>query len=267
MDIYSALAEPTRRKIIELLALRGQLSATDISGNFKISPPAISQHLKVLREAKLVDMEKRAQSRIYTINTNKLHEIEVWIGKINKSWEQRFDRLDCILKEMENNNGVTIERVFDAPVEMVWKAWTDEELAKKWWGPEGFSAPSIKMDLRVGGMYIFAMHGPAGSEWDKDIYSAGIYKEIVPNEKLVVTDYFSDEAGNKIKPSKEGMDQNFPDEMTVTVLFEKIEDNKAKLTIIYPHPETEEQYQAMLKSGMKEGWNSSLNKFALALEK
>lgn len=102
MDIYSALAEPTRRKIIELLALRGQLSATDISDNFKISPPAISQHLKVLREAKLVDMEKRAQSRIYTINTNELHEIEVWIGKINKMWNDKFDRLDSILKEIKN---------------------------------------------------------------------------------------------------------------------------------------------------------------------
>ena len=161
---------------------------------------------------------------------------------------------------------ITIERVFDAPIDMVWKAWTDEELAKKWWGPEGFTAPSIKMDLRVGGMYVFAMRGPEGTEWDRNMYSAGIYKEIIPNEKLVVTDYFSDENGNKIRPDKEGMDPNFPDEMTVTILFEKIDENKTKLSIIYPQPETEEQYQAMLKSQMKEGWSSSLNKMERALK-
>lgn len=167
---------------------------------------------------------------------------------------------------MDQQNGVEIIRVFDAPRELVWKAWTDPEIVKKWWGPEQFTAPSIKIDLRVGGKYIFAMHGPAGSQWDKDMYSAGEYKEIVPSEKLVVTDYFSDEDGNKIKPSEEGQDANFPEEMTITVLFETVDEGKTKLSIIYPKPETEEQFQAMLKSGMNEGWNSSLDKLAKALQ-
>src|SRR4051812_40572832 len=105
---------------------------------------------------------------------------------------------------------IVITRVFDASRELVWKAWTDPEMAKKWWGPEGFSAPSIKIDLRVGGKYIFAMQGPAGSEWDKVMYSAGVYKEIVPHEKLVVTDYFSDEEGNIQEPKDFGQDPNFP---------------------------------------------------------
>lgn len=164
------------------------------------------------------------------------------------------------------DNGVTIERIFDAPRQKVWQAWTDPEVAMKWWGPEGFTAPSIKIDLRVGGMYIFAMHGPKDSQWDKDMYSAGIFKEIVLDEKLVLTDYFSDKDGNKIKPSDEGMDASFPDEMTVTVLFEEQEDGKTRLTIHYPKPETEDQLQAMLKSGMKEGWNSSLDKMEHALK-
>jgi len=101
MDTYSALADPNRRKIIELIAQEGGLSATRISDNFKISAPAISQHLKILREAKLVDMEKRAQSRIYTINTLSLREIENWIGKINEMWNKKFDRLDRVLSEMK----------------------------------------------------------------------------------------------------------------------------------------------------------------------
>jgi DNA-binding transcriptional ArsR family regulator len=64
VDIFFALADPTRRKILELLASRGQLSATEIYANFVVSHPAISQHLKVLREAKLVKMKKHAQQRI-----------------------------------------------------------------------------------------------------------------------------------------------------------------------------------------------------------
>lgn len=101
MDVFAALAEPNRRKIIEMIALKGQLTATDISDAFHVSPPAISQHLKVLREAKLVDMEKHAQQRLYTINTKSLLEIESWIGKIRDQWEQRFSRLDKLLKDLK----------------------------------------------------------------------------------------------------------------------------------------------------------------------
>ena len=164
------------------------------------------------------------------------------------------------------NAGVVIERVFDAPRERVWHVWTDPEMVKKWWGPQGFTAPSARVDFRVGGMYVYAMHGPAGSQWDKDMYSAGIYEEIIPNEKIVVTDYFSDENGTKINPSEEGQDSRFPQEMHVTVLFEEVEAGKTKLSIIYAKPETEEQLQAMLNGGMKEGWGSSLDKFAEALK-
>lgn len=159
-----------------------------------------------------------------------------------------------------------ISRVFNAPRELVWRAWTEPEIIKKWWGPEGFSAPTIEVDLRVGGKYVFAMQGPEGSEWDKVMHSAGIYKEIIPMEKIVVTDYFSDEEGNKMNPTDFGQDPNFPNEMSATILFEDVEEGKTKLTIIYPKAENEAQWEAMLKSGMKEGWESSLNKFEDALK-
>jgi uncharacterized protein YndB with AHSA1/START domain len=165
-----------------------------------------------------------------------------------------------------DQDSIVIERIFDAPKEKVWEAWTNPEIIKKWWGPEGFSAPSIKIDLRVGGKYVFAMHGPKDSEWDRDMYSAGVYKEIIPMEKIVASDYFSDENGNKIKPSDEGQDANFPTEMNSTVLFEDLGNGKTKLSIIYPKPENEAQFQAMLKSGMKEGWQSSLNKLEASLQ-
>jgi DNA-binding transcriptional ArsR family regulator len=95
--MFYALAEPRRRSIIQMLASRGQLSATDISKNFDVSPPAISQHLKVLRETKLVHVEKRAQQRIYQINPDAMLELEEWARQMTQLWNQRFDALDKLL--------------------------------------------------------------------------------------------------------------------------------------------------------------------------
>ena len=96
--LFYALAEPTRRDIIELLASNGQLSATDISNNFAVSAPAISQHLKVLREADFVRVEKRAQQRIYRINPEAMSEIEEWVQEMTRQWNARFNVLDKILE-------------------------------------------------------------------------------------------------------------------------------------------------------------------------
>jgi uncharacterized protein YndB with AHSA1/START domain len=167
---------------------------------------------------------------------------------------------------MEDEQEIRIERVFEAPLKAVWEAWTTPELVKQWWGPKGFWAPSIKIDLRVGGKYTYGMHGPEGSEWDKDMYSSGIFIEIVPMTKIVTTDYFSDEEGNKISPTDDGQAADFPTEMTVTISFEDMGEGKTKLSIVYPRPENEAQFEAMLKSGMKEGWASSLDKLANVVE-
>lgn len=94
MDTFQAIAEPTRRHIMELLASQGQLSASDISYKFSISPPAISQHLKVLHEAKLVDVEKHAQQRMYQINPHAMGELEQWFKHMTRVWNDRFDTLD-----------------------------------------------------------------------------------------------------------------------------------------------------------------------------
>jgi DNA-binding transcriptional ArsR family regulator len=101
MDIFAALADPNRRKILEMLAMHGQLSATEISDHFPISPQAISQHLKILREAKLVRVEKRAQQRIYQINPETMLELEGWARQLQQIWTQRFDAIDEVLKAEE----------------------------------------------------------------------------------------------------------------------------------------------------------------------
>ena len=98
MDAFAALADPTRRQIIEMLASSGQMSATDISDRFQISAPAISQHLKILREARLVAMEKRKQQRIYQINPQAMSEVEGWVQKMTERWEARYRALDEVLE-------------------------------------------------------------------------------------------------------------------------------------------------------------------------
>ena len=107
MDMFSALADPTRRKIIEILATNGQLSATQICEKFPVSPPAISQHLKILREAELVHMEKRAQQRIYQLNPQSLLVLHDWTQQITQLWNQRFDALEKVL-EAEKKKNLTV---------------------------------------------------------------------------------------------------------------------------------------------------------------
>jgi len=98
MDMFVALSDPTRRAILELLASRGELTATDIYEQFSVSPQAISQHLKVLREANLVVMEKRAQKHLYRLNQETLSQFEAWVQQMRQRWEERFSALDTVLE-------------------------------------------------------------------------------------------------------------------------------------------------------------------------
>lgn len=104
MDMFVALADPTRRNILELLAGSGELPATAIYEQFAITPQAISQHLKVLREAKLVEMEKRAQKHLYRLNAETLSQFEAWVQQTKQRWEESFAALDAVL-EREKQKG------------------------------------------------------------------------------------------------------------------------------------------------------------------
>lgn len=99
MSAFAALAEPNRRQIVELLARYKRLPASQISQHFKASKPAISQHLKVLREANLVQVEAQGQQRIYSLNPTGFAEIETWIAQLHQQWDQRFDKLEQLLRD------------------------------------------------------------------------------------------------------------------------------------------------------------------------
>lgn len=157
----------------------------------------------------------------------------------------------------ETQKELIITRVFDAPRERVWRAWTDPELFKRWWGPENFSSPVAEMDLRVGGKYLACMRSPDGQNY----WSTGEYREIVPLERLVYTDAFADEKGQVVPASHYGMDPSFPRELLVTVTFEDL-DGKTRMTL---------SHAGMPEGEMKEmtglGWQTSFDKLAKAVER
>ncbi|MEC0176861.1 metalloregulator ArsR/SmtB family transcription factor [Paenibacillus favisporus] len=101
-DIFSALADPTRRKILELLAAHKDLPASEFHGHFQVSPQAISKHLKILLKARMVHVEKRAQQRIYRLNAEAMNELNEWTGMMRQLWNHRLDTMDAVLKEVLN---------------------------------------------------------------------------------------------------------------------------------------------------------------------
>ena len=157
------------------------------------------------------------------------------------------------------NNGVdakdrlVVTRVFDAPRELVWRAWTEPEYIMQWWGPKGFTAPVCKMDFRVGGKYLLSMRTPDG--WEG--WNSGEYYEIVPYEKIVSSMYFSDPEGNKIEPEQLGIEAKDTDDAPNVILFEDIGNGQTKLTFI-----GNETMQNAIKSGQLEGWAEQLDKLA-----
>jgi DNA-binding transcriptional ArsR family regulator len=95
---FSALADPTRQRIVEMLA-GGALSSGDIASRFALSKPAVSQHLKTLREAKLVSVHADKQRRIYELNPEGVAELAAWIARIRAFWNPKLDALETALKK------------------------------------------------------------------------------------------------------------------------------------------------------------------------
>jgi DNA-binding transcriptional ArsR family regulator len=93
VDQFTALADPTRRSIVELLA-EGELSAGDLASSFSISQPAVSRHLRLLRECGLVTVRPVAQQRMYSLEAEQLDELAEWVERTRRLWARRFDRID-----------------------------------------------------------------------------------------------------------------------------------------------------------------------------
>jgi len=162
-------------------------------------------------------------------------------------------------KQNDKKEEITIIRIFDAPRELVWKAWTEPEHMMRWWGPKDFTSPVCLIDLRVGGEYLNAMRSPQG----KDFWSKGVYREVVAPERMVMTDSFADESGNVVSASYYGMSPKWPMELLITVTFE--EDNgKTKQTLKHSGIAG---ISAKDRTDMMQGWSESFDKLADYLTK
>lgn len=145
---------------------------------------------------------------------------------------------------------LVITRVFDAPRDLVFKAWTERDRMMRWWGPKGFTLPVCKIDVRPGGAYLYCMRSPEG----KDYWGKGVYREIVEPKRIVCTDCFADEEGNTVSPQAYGMSPDWPEEALITVTFDE-HGGKTLFTLhhapLKPGPERDMCHQ---------GWSESLDK-------
>jgi uncharacterized protein YndB with AHSA1/START domain len=152
-----------------------------------------------------------------------------------------------------NQKELAITRIFNAPRDLVWKAWTQPEYLVHWWGPKGFTSPVSKIDLRVGCVYLNCMRSPQG----QDFWSTGVFREIVVPERLVMTDSFADESGKAVPASHYGLGEDFPFVMLIAAMFEE-EDGKTKLTL--NHSGIDGSISATDRDNMQQGWNESFDK-------
>ena len=133
---------------------------------------------------------------------------------------------------------ILITREFDAPSELVFKAWTTPELVKRWWSGQRGAVTSAEIDLRVGGMWRYVMEASAGFE----VAFHGEYREIVPNERIVTTEVF------------EGM----PDAQAVDIITFTEVDGRTTLTMLVQHTSKEDR-DAHINSGMEGGMQEAMD--------
>ena len=153
---------------------------------------------------------------------------------------------------MDNEKTITIERVFNAPREMVWRAWIDPVQLAQWWGPKGVTIPECRVDSCVGGeIYAVMLAGPelgpmAGQRWPMK----GVFKEVVENEKLVFVNNAVAEDGTILIEGE------------TTVLLEDAGAGKTKMTLTARGVGKAPQAPQML-AGMQQGWSESIEKLGI----
>jgi uncharacterized protein YndB with AHSA1/START domain len=171
----------------------------------------------------------------------------------NVGWDSAFDRfaefLLAPIPPKEPTYELVIDRIFDAPRELVWKAWTDPAMAKEWAGPREFKATHFEQDGRVGGKWRLCLHSDGfdigdGQLRELNLWQGGVFQEIVPPERVVYTFAWDD------------MAEISGDEMLVTVTFE---DLGGKTAMRFRQERFRNTSQ---RDGHIKGWNSAFDKFS-----
>jgi uncharacterized protein YndB with AHSA1/START domain len=156
---------------------------------------------------------------------------------------------------------VVITRRFDAPIELVWKAWYEPESVKRWWGPQGFTCPVARMDFREGGTSLVCMRAPK-EFGGQDYYNSWSYQKIVPLERIEYILYFVDENGKRIDPTSIGLPAGMPQEVQNLVTFKRA-GSQTELTVTeYGYPS--DQIADLSKAGMEQCLDKMAAIFATA---
>ena len=148
-----------------------------------------------------------------------------------------------------------ITRTFDAPRELVWKCFTEQERMKEWWGPKGSTIVVSNMDLRVGGSYHGAMRDPQSNV----MWAKFVYREVTAPERLVWEHSFSDEAGGL---TRHPLSPTWPLKLLTVVTLEDAAGGKTKLTLRWsPLDASEEEQQtfAAAQNSMQGGWTGTFD--------
>ncbi|MFL4471796.1 SRPBCC domain-containing protein [Tateyamaria armeniaca] len=156
----------------------------------------------------------------------------------------------------DKQDWVRIEREFDAPIDLVWKMWTDPALFKQWYGPNGMSVPTAEMDVKIGGIrkVCMAMQTP---ERSMEMWFTGVYKEVRAPDRLVYTESMCDADGTIISPQAMGMPDSFPD---VTEVIIDLNEVGGKTRMVMVHMGVVE---GTAGAG---GWNQAFDKLATLVQ-
>ncbi len=153
---------------------------------------------------------------------------------------------------------IVLTHVFHAPVSAVWKAWTDPELIRRWWGPDHFDCPSAMVDFREGGVALVSMRSIEFGFPEQ--FSTWRFTKIVPMERIEYTHHLADREGNDVKPSSIGMPADFPEDVHHVITFEDLGDGTTKLTV------TEKEWpMGQMRELSKMGMEQCLEKMAKVL--
>jgi uncharacterized protein YndB with AHSA1/START domain len=148
---------------------------------------------------------------------------------------------------MAESTDLVLERVLDAPRELVWEAWTDPEHVKRWWAPRPYQTPECEMDLRPGGKFYTRMTGPDGF----DFSGTGCFLEVVPGERVVWTSAL----GEGWRPNDLGPEGCGGLAFTAIMSFEDNGDGRTRYRAVAMHRNAQDS-ETHAKMGFHEGWGT-----------
>lgn len=166
------------------------------------------------------------------------------------------------MTENSQTHNVVVIRVFDTPVQHVWKAWSDPDYVMQWWGPTGFTCPLALMDFREGGTSLVCMRAPQ-EYGGQDLYNTWTYGKIDTHYRIEFVQHFTDYDGVQLEPAQIGIPPGVPKEVRHIISFKKLDGDRTEMTVT-EYGYTSEQARDLSKLGMEQCLDKMAGIFAKA---